>query len=307
MTNNRKLNPAAIIALKEALAQIYWYKKDLRSFLINTLANHSILSNVNWEDYKREITDSVVETMARNEAKYRDELLRLFNAVASINDFSHLEYLDDGEEKAQRAKKAVDALRKYTSGYQQIWDEKQQLDQRRTAYAEKLEQINSFKSQLEKLNKEYCQLVISNNLQERGYRLESILKQLFELFDLDPKASFKIEGEQIDGAFTFDGIDYLFEAKWQNEFVRADALDSLASKVQRKLDNTLGLFLSINGFSPDGIVAHSSGRRVLLLMDGSDLMAVLEGRIDLPELLKRKRRHAAQTGEIYLRYQDMFV
>lgn len=229
----------------------------------------------------------------------------MFTAVAAINDFSHLEYLDDGKTKAIRAKKAVEALRKYTSGYQKIWDEKQQSDERRLAYAEKLERVTSFKTQLDDLNKEYCQLVVSSNLQERGYRLETMLKQLFELFDLDPKASFKIEGEQIDGAFTFDSIDFLFEAKWQNEFVRANALDSLASKVQRKLDNTLGLFLSINGFSTEGINAHSSGRRVLLLMDGSDIMAVLDGRIEFPELLRRKRRHAAQTGEIYLKYQDM--
>jgi len=307
MKIDKKLNPAAIIALKEALTHIYWFKRDLRSFLINTLANPSILSNVNWDSYKRNIIDSVVETLARNEVKYKDELLRLFTAVASINDFSHLEYLEDGREKALHAKKAVEALQKYTSGYQQIWDEKQQVEERRTAYAEKLEKINSFKNQLEKLNKEYCQLVTSNNLQERGYRLEAILKQLFELFDLDPKASFKIEGEQIDGAFTFDGADYLFEAKWQNELVRANALDSLASKVQRKLDNTLGLFLSVNGFSTDGITAHSLGRKVVVLMDGSDVMAVLDGRIEFPELLKRKRRHAAQTGEIYIRYLDMFA
>ena len=48
MPEAKKLNPAAIIALKEALAQIYWYKKDLRSFLINTLENSSILSNINY-------------------------------------------------------------------------------------------------------------------------------------------------------------------------------------------------------------------------------------------------------------------
>jgi hypothetical protein len=35
------------------------------------------------------------------------------------------------------------------------------------------------------------------------------------------------------------------------------------------------------------------------------MMAVLDGRIDFTELLKRKRRHAAQTGEIYFKYQDM--
>ncbi|HEY3310239.1 MAG TPA: hypothetical protein VGK00_01245 [Anaerolineales bacterium] len=305
MTESKKLDPAAIIALKEALAQIYWYKKDLRSFLINTLSNSSILSNINWDDYKRNITDLVVESLARNESRYRDELIRLFTAVAAVNDFSHLEFLDDGKVKVIRAKKAVEALKKYTSGYQKIWDEKQKTDERRSAYIEKIEHANLFKSQLDSLNKEYCQLVISKNFQERGYSLEKILKQLFELFDLDPKASFKIEGEQLDGAFTFDGADYLFEAKWQNELVRANALDSLASKVQRKLDNTLGLFLSINGFSQDGISAHALGRKVILLMDGGDIMAVLEGRIEFPELLKRKRRHAAQTGEIYIRFQDM--
>ena len=83
--------------------------------------------------------------------------------------------------------------------------------------------------------------------------------------------------------------------------VNAADLDSLSGKLSRKLDNTLGLFLSINGYSQDGVEAHASGKRVMLLMDGADLMAILEKRIPLPDLLLRKRRHAAQTGEIYLR------
>lgn len=57
----------------------------------------------------------------------------------------------------------------------------------------------------------------------------------------------------------------------------------------------------------DGVRAHSSGRRLILLMDGSDLMAVLEGRIDLVQLLLRKRRAAAQTGNIYLRVHEILI
>jgi hypothetical protein len=34
-------------------------------------------------------------------------------------------------------------------------------------------------------------------------------------------------------------------------------------------------------------------------------MGVLEGRIDLIQLLLRKRRHAAQTGNIYLRLHEL--
>ena len=82
-------------------------------------------------------------------------------------------------------------------------------------------------------------------------------------------------------------------------------LDGLAAKVSRKLDNTLGLYISINGYSADGVRVHGSGRSVLILMDGSDLTAVVEGRIDLNRLLLRKRRHASQTGNIYLKIHDI--
>ncbi len=62
--------------------------------------------------------------------------------------------------------------------------------------------------------------------------MEKIIKELFDLFDLDPKASFKLVGEQIDGAFTFEGTDYLFEGKWQKDLVTASDLDSLGVIVQ---------------------------------------------------------------------------
>lgn len=148
-------------------------------------------------------------------------------------------------------------------------------------------------------------MLSEDNPQKRGFRLETVLKELFQLFDLDPKASFRITGEQIDGAFSFEGTDYLLETKWQQEPVVAKDLDSLVGKLSRKLDNTLGLFLSINGYSEDAVKTHSSGRRLIILMDGSDLMAVLEGRIDLVQLLLRKRRKAAETGNIYLKIHEI--
>lgn len=99
------------------------------------------------------------------------------------------------------------------------------------------------------------------------------------MFDLDPKASFRNIGEQIDGAFTLHGTDYLFEAKWQNHLSAVSDLDFFSGKISRKLDNTLGLFLSISGFSEDAVRIHSSGRSTILLMDGMDLMAILENQI----------------------------
>jgi len=179
------------------------------------------------------------------------------------------------------------------------------MEERRRKTHEEMLRTTAVRAKLEELTKEYFELLSSREPQQRGYRLEEIMRELFELFDLDPRASFRIVGEQIDGAFTFDDTDYLFEGKWQQEPIAAADLDVLAGKLARRLDNTLGLFLAVNGFSEDGVKAHASGRRLMLLMDGSHLMAVLEGRIDLIQLLLRMRREASQTGNIYLRIHEI--
>ena len=85
----------------------------------------------------------------------------------------------------------------------------------------------------------------------------------------------------------------------------ASALDAVCGQSKAQAGNTLGLFLSINGFTADGVTAHSLSGAVIILMDGADLMAVLEERIDFVALLLRKKRHAARTGNIYLRFRDV--
>ena len=78
-------------------------------------------------------------------------------------------------------------------------------------------------------------------------------------------------------------------------------------KVRTKLENTLGIFLSITGFSPDGVTAHQAGGASIIPVDGGDLMAVFEERIDFISLLIRKKRYAAQTGNIYIKYSQMIA
>jgi hypothetical protein len=300
----KTIAPAAINALREALTCVYWYKSDLRSFLQNTISDPAILARVNWDDYKRNIVATVVDYLARDQTKYQGDLIRLINEVVNIQDFSHLEKLEDGKTKAASAKRAVAALEALSGRNREIEEEQKQAEARRQSKHEEMLRNKGVRDRLEQLQKEFFGL-ISEVPQRRGYRLEKLLRELFELFDLDPKASFRLVGEQIDGAFTFEAIDYLLEAKWQDQLVSIQDLDAFSGKLTRKLENTLGLFLSINGFSEDGVRAHSTGRRLMLLMDGSDLMAVLEGRIDLVQLLLRKRRAAAQTGNIYVKIHEI--
>lgn len=303
----KKIASGAIVALKEALTYLYWYKSDLRSFLTSCLADARILATLDWSDYKRNIVTNLVDRLDRRQDMFQADLLRLMSEVACVRDFSHLQRLEDGQEKVERAKSVIASLRKWVSGHEATFDEQQRIEERRHQTHENLMAKTAVQRKLEELRNDYFALLSFEEPHKRGYRLERVIRELFELFDLDPKSSFRIIGEQIDGAFTFEGTDFLFEAKWQQELVGASDLDSLAGKLQRKLENTLGLFLSVNGFSEDGVKAHSSGRRLILLMDGSDLMAVLEGRIDLFQLLLRKRRHASRTGNIYLRIHEIIA
>lgn len=70
-------------------------------------------------------------------------------------------------------------------------------------------------------------------------------------------------------------------------------------KIQGKLKNTLGLFVSRGPYSSECTETGSSVLKSMILMDGMDLMQVLEGRVRLNDMILIKRRHASQTGDIY--------
>lgn len=296
----KKISATAINALKKALTAVYWYKSDLRSFLDHTISNKQVLSYLDWNDYKRNICSRLVDLLIKNEEKTQNDVLMLVYELSNMNDFSHLRQLDDGKDKARNAKEAVEALRQVSKGHLEQIKEQEEVENRRKKVFEDQMERTAVREKLEKIKNDFYALVSSSDPQKRGYQLEKLLKDLFNLFDLDSKASFKIVGEQIDGMFTFENNDFLLEAKWHKQPIDISSLDSFSGKLSRRLENTLGLFISVNGFSLDAIQAHSTGRRLMILMDGSDLMAVLEGRIDLIQLLARKRRYAAQTGKIYL-------
>jgi hypothetical protein len=300
----QRLSPVAIQALQAALTHIYWYKNDLRVFLVASLGGTNLVNQVNWDNPKRQIVGDLVAHLCSDQVKYLGELRHLLQAVSSTRDFSHLERLEDGAAKAREARLAVQKLRTLVSANDQQVEAEREAASKRKEELTKRASSRSLAEGLEAIKAKYVALVTSKAHQKRGFDLEKVMYDLFRLFDLDPKASFKIAGEQIDGAFSLQGLDYLFEAKWAG-LVAAKDMDVFASKVQRKLDNTLGVMLSVDGFQLEGIAAHSKQRPVLLLMDGADLMAVLDGRIAFTDLLVRKRRHASQTGAIFLRFSEM--
>jgi hypothetical protein len=197
------------------------------------------------------------------------------------------------------AVQARNALRPHVERYRSFRDEQEAAAAQRERQRIEHESRRAMDEKLVELNARFKEMH-KKAPQPRGYDLEALLNDLFALFDVDARSPFRVVGEQIDGAFTLEGNEFLLEAKWEAKPTPTADLDAFAGKIGRKLDNTLGLFVSMSGFQQTAISHHSQARSVMILMDGMDLSIVLEGRIELPRLLLRKRQHAARTGEILL-------
>jgi restriction endonuclease Mrr len=303
---SKTVSPAAILALKETLAAIYWIKSDLRKFIELTIKNTAIVGTIPWEtNAKYQSASELIDRMCARPDIYQYDLLSLFEQACSMNDFSHLSRWDNGEELIRNAAIKVKALRTHSEGYFQRKKEEEDSEKRRQVRLSKITESQAIIERLAQLKAKYFGLVTEEDAQKRGYALETFLNELFMMFDLDPKASFKIIGEQIDGAFTFEQTDYLLEAKWVSRKINASDLFEFGGKLSGKLKNTLGLFISINGFSSESLEVSSPVLKQMILMDGEDLMAVLDGRIELKDLMYIKRRHASQTGKIFIGIRDI--
>lgn len=166
---------------------------------------------------------------------------------------------------------------------------------------EKLLLIKQRKDILERIRKSFNESLGLANRQKAGFTLEDILKELFELFDIEYRKSFRnpTNTQQIDGHFRFEGFDYLVEAKWIVGFPDSADISSFKNKIESKLSSTRGMFVSVNGFRPEVIQEFSGRDSKIIFLSGQDLIHILEGRLSLREALIIKIEKAAQEGLTY--------
>ncbi len=133
--------------------------------------------------------------------------------------------------------------------------------------------------------------------QARGFAFEKYLRSLFEIFSLEPRGSFKLIGEQIDGSFSLHKEIYLLEAKWTSKKIDKANLVIFNEKVSSKSGFTRGLYISFAGYTDEALATFSSGRTVnIVLMTVQELAIALTYQLDLTEVLWRKVRALAEEG-----------
>jgi hypothetical protein len=153
------------------------------------------------------------------------------------------------------------------------------------------ERADVFKKQLELLRMMFDDLYQGDDPHKRGYLLQDLLNRLFDLNDIPVFKSFtRNEGaEQIDGAFKLEGWHYLVECRWRERLADIRQLDGLKGQIDRSGKQTMGLFLSINGWSEHVVpLLKQNPGKSIILMEGYDLRTVLCGQVDLRDFLLTK-------------------
>jgi hypothetical protein len=169
--------------------------------------------------------------------------------------------------------------------------------------------LNARAAKTEELRTTFAAMVAATeDPQDRGYGLEDLLAELFAVHEIAFRPRYRTATEEIDGHFSFKGFDYLVEARWRKASPAEADLGVLKTKVDKKITSTRGLFVSVAGFRQEVVLEFTRGVSAnIVLMDGSDLTLVLEGRISLSDALDIKIQKAAQEGIIFFPLSGMHL
>ncbi|MBQ1022766.1 restriction endonuclease [Micromonospora sp. C95] len=213
--------------------------------------------------------------------------------------FPNLARQVDAAERIAVARSAVSVLADLTSQYRRDLHQEERLRLAREAQSRAAEAARLHAREMSAIKIDFVGLHRATDPHTRGRQFEGVLNRLFELHDMEPRLSYTLNNEQIDGSVHFETDDYLVEAKWWKHHVDRAEADVFAAKICRKGRNTLGIFIAVNGFTEGFFQATHAGGTPYITLDGDDLFHVLDGRVDLPELLRTKRRHLNDTGSCW--------
>lgn len=291
-------------ALIEVFRTAFWYKDPFRDFLLSCGVSLSLYgrcaegSKVHTARCVLDELDKMGEEGYFIQRRIVTELCKLRNIVdQGVPD------RDAGLHALRRLKALAVEQKLTTQAEQAVSQSRQQQAQHR------LEELKQYNQKLKCLYDEFVAmsaLADKDEATKRGYDLEELLAKLFELSGISYRRPYKAGTQQIDGHFNYKGFDYLVEAKWHSHSPSATELESLKSRVVKKFEGTRGLFVSMAPFRDQVISDFTSGTRSnILLMDGYDLVLILEGRISLSEALDVKIEKAAQEGTVFFSLRNL--
>lgn len=297
------LTPHYVSLVYEACLKSFWRRKALASFLRQCGVSEGFLGN--WVDgeSKRELLDRLFRKLPKSD-RGRSVLERMARFLMEQESFPDLKNWEDSEIKTADAREAVSQLRRHHAKQQEEIQSEQAKKEAKERYAERQRQATRSQETLRGLKGRLDELALSLGEQSAGYDFQDWFYDLLVFSEISSRKPYVGKGRQIDGSFTVAGTTYLVELKFTTGQASVADIDSFYKKIVTKADNTMGVMVSVSGYSSVAIREASGDRTPMLLLDHSHLYLVLGGGMGLRDLINRVRRHASQTGEAYLSVGD---
>jgi hypothetical protein len=285
--------------VQDALLKSYWRRKAFRNVLRHNGVTEAFLNGWTEDETKRQLLDRLIPALERADRGHV-VIHQLAVHLADQSTFPDLMGWSDEKEKLAVAKAAVSALKTYIQRERSKAEvEAARVAIREEAARQRAEKVAS-QQDLAKLQEKLTDLHPQVGTQAGGYAFEKWFFDFVKFFDVDHRLPYKADERQIDGSVTIEGTTYLVELKFTTNQTGIGDIDSFMSKVNNKADNTMGLFISMAGYSSVAISQASKPKTPLLLLDASHGFLALQGLWGFSELVSRVRQHASQTSEAYL-------
>lgn len=301
---SQRLPSHFIDLVRDALLKSFWRKPILRQFLQRHHVKESFLATWSSDETKREILDRLfpkLEATGQGQQVIKQMAISLADQIA----FPDLKGWEDEALKQKTAMEAIAALKVYLNKAKDEENSKKARDAIREAALRRREDVRQHAQSLDKLQARLLDLIQVQGTQQGGYDFQSWFYDLVEFYEVPCRRPYVSAGRQIDGTVSVEGTTYLVELKFTQNQSGATDVDSLLAKLTNVADNTMGLLVSMAGYSTVAIDQASGKKTPLILIDYGHVMALLQGTWKLDELISRLRRHVSQTGEAYLAMSRM--
>lgn len=294
-----RLTPYYLDLIYDTALKSFWRKQALRKFLRECGIAESFLSTWSSEETKRGFLDRLFDKLPKTD-KGRAALMGMAKYLMEQQSFPDLQNWEDSAQKLKEAHDSVSKLRLYHKKQKEEIISEEQKQKTQANFRKRQEEISRSQQTLQKLNDRLNVLGQSIGTQKAGYDFQDWFYDFLDFYEISNRRPYTQKGRQIDGSLTISGTTYLVELKFTTGQSSANDIDTFYKKVVTKADNTMGIMVSISGYSSVAIEEASGDKTPLLLLDHSHIYSALSGVIGFPEIIERIRRHASQTGESYL-------
>jgi len=294
-----KITPHLIQLTYEGALKSFWRKEALKKFLRECHLSSQFIASWGVEESKREFLDRAFENLQKSE-RGKAVIYKMALFLADQTTFPDLRNWEDSVLKVADATKAVDDLKAYLFRQGEEIRTEQEREEIKNRAREERQKIQRVQIDREKLDNRLKLLHPSVGTSKGGYDFQDWFFDLLDFSEIVNRRPYCSNGRQIDGSLNVDGTTYLVELKFTGTQADATDIDSFKAKIDSKADNTMGVIVSISGYSSVAIKEASGKKTPLLLLDASHLYMFLTGSLRFTEIITRVRRHASQTGESYL-------